>query len=166
VEQKRRVPFRETSTYTRSHAGALHSPSRSMAGLPSTIASPVAMGAAQLTGQDASALWKCRCHGSPSCRDSVGTAFTSRMIVFSSTHAASTSPRSTSSTTKRSRPAHAASSTASDAVGKSGVREGGTASRTAAVSASPSGAWNGRPCRSPGVTLLINFTAYPTTSLV
>ena len=34
VEQKRRVPFRETSTYTRSHAGALHSPSRSMAEEP------------------------------------------------------------------------------------------------------------------------------------
>ena len=88
------------------------------------------------------------------------------MIAFSSTHAASTSPRSTCSTTPRSRIPHAANSAASAAVGRSGVRSNGTAARTAATSAAPSGAANGLPCRSPGVTSLIKATAYSTTSLV
>lgn len=72
VEQNRRVPLRETSTYTRSQCGAVHTPSRSANSLPSTSASPVAQLAAQSPAIAPPGPWKCRCHGSPSCRWSIG----------------------------------------------------------------------------------------------
>jgi hypothetical protein len=60
VEQYRRVPLREVSTYTRSQPGAVQSPSRSAPEPPSTTARPVAQPAAQPFGSELSAAWKCR----------------------------------------------------------------------------------------------------------
>jgi hypothetical protein len=50
-EQNRRVPLRETSTNTRSHVGAAHTPSRSACSLPITVASQVAIGGDLGNGQ-------------------------------------------------------------------------------------------------------------------
>ena len=57
VEQYRRVPLREMSTYTRSHLGAVQMPSRSCSSPPSTTARPVAQPAAQPFGSELSAAW-------------------------------------------------------------------------------------------------------------
>jgi hypothetical protein len=168
VEQNRRVPLREVSRYARSHVGARQMPSRSAAELPSTIASPVAMPAAQPVAQSASAVWKCRCHGSPSWRLSVGTAPDSRSTAFSSTHARSGSPSSAQVTTCRRRVAQPASP--AEAASSGGpVHRGSTplsARSTAARWSGASGRSIGRPRRSPGVTSLISATAASATALV
>ena len=68
-EQNRRDALRETSTYTRSQPSARQTPSRPVAWLSTTTASPVAQPAPHSVP---AALVKCRCQGSPSCRDSCG----------------------------------------------------------------------------------------------
>src|ERR1700722_19188024 len=55
VEQYRLVPLREVSTNTRSHPGAVQTPSRSAPELPSTTARPVAQPAAHPFGSELSA---------------------------------------------------------------------------------------------------------------
>ncbi len=109
------------------------------------IRAPGCLAAPHPTAQRASAAWKCRCHGSPPCRESTGMAPVSRMTAFAVSQAVSMSPSSTAAKTRYRRRASPRSSSVSQAPGSSWAY-----CRPAAESASArsAGAARGRRTRS------------------